>query len=334
MTDATESDVPESIPQEEEASCEALTQLDDDTTIGGGDAPSPSPAAEPEDREAEMQPEAHQHEASPEVPAEALQETSPGVQPEGLQHREATRRKPPFCYTRPPVYQHCSGTLGTARVLPLTTLPHAMKVHPRGFRVLSGKSPLERTLGSYFRLPPPPSRQSLKEMTRVKRLLDWRGRSASEVKKPRKLDGFALLEACQVDDPDDATEGVLTDRGFNSVVQEDMEFFSKLEYLDLGENEVALHELTRLNKLEELHLPCCQLSTITLPAGSFTVLSTLNLSFNNFTDPAIVSTLASSLPRLSKLDLSGNNLQTLPPSSTLPFQCLKQLALENNRYVF
>ena len=224
-----------------------------------------------------------------------------------------------------PIYTHCEDNKA-ARILPQKTLPTALKVHPKGFRVLSGRSPIERGLMSYFRLPMAPSGQRLRDMKRVKRMLHMKGRR-SERKKSTKLDGWALLHASNVADPEDATEAVMTDIGIRGVVQEEMSFFNKLEYLDIGENEVQFHELQQLRNLEELHLHCSQLATLKFPGDTFQNLETLNLSYNRFSDHSVLETLCL-LPVLFRLDLSGNRFTTLP--ETLPFKSLQKLALEGN----
>eukprot|EP01063_Lacrimia_lanifica_P019905 TRINITY_DN27299_c0_g1_i1.p1 TRINITY_DN27299_c0_g1~~TRINITY_DN27299_c0_g1_i1.p1 ORF type:complete len:609 (+),score=184.36 TRINITY_DN27299_c0_g1_i1:114-1940(+) len=229
----------------------------------------------------------------------------------------------------PPVYTHCDGASHqTARVLPHRTLPAALKIHPKGFRVLSHASPVERELSSYFRLPPGPTKLKAGQQARVDRMLKMKGRGAA--KRRKMLDGFKLLEACKVEDPHDAIEAVLTDSGYVGVVKEDLQFFENLEFLDLGENTVDIADLIGLRRIEELHLHCSQLSRVVLPQDAFPKLETLNLSFNAFSDPTIVQTL-SQLPSLLRLDLSGNALAALPPADAMKFPALKQIALENNQ---
>eukprot|EP00754_Rhynchopus_humris_P042547 Rhum_TRINITY_DN2646_c0_g1::Rhum_TRINITY_DN2646_c0_g1_i1::g.7753::m.7753 len=233
------------------------------------------------------------------------------------------------------IYSHYNGEPNTsARVLPQKTLPSALRVHPKGFRVLSHRSPVERCLVSYFRVPPPPAKHKEAEAARVSRMLKMKGRGAGPgdtSKKKKQVDGFVLLKACGVSDPDDGVEASIADRGYVGVVSEDLAYFPNLEFLDAGENAIDLHALAPLAKLEELHLHCCQLRQLQVSRDDFHDLSTLNLSFNCFSDAAVVATLAQ-LPSLARLDLSGNRLESLPdPEAMGRFRCLTQLALENNR---
>ncbi len=124
------------------------------------------------------------------------------------------------------------------------------------------------------------------------------------------LDGFVLLEACRVEDPDEAEKAVLEGCGISSVVSEDLSFFKRLTHLDLGDNHVQLASLAYLPALLELHLDCNGLVGLSCPAGGFPTLEVLNLSYNGV-DAEAVATLAD-LPKLRQLDLSKNELSALP----------------------
>ena len=158
-------------------------------------------------------------------------------------------------------------------------------------------------------------------------MIKLRGRGAEGKRVP--LDGFALLEACKVEDPEEAVEVVLHSHRFGGVVSEDLAFFSNLEFFDAGENQIALQDLLPLKRLEEVHLHCNQLRQVDLSEG-FPHLSTLNLSFNNFADASVLESLAV-LPSLHRLDMTGNRLTCLPSGEVMKqFSQLVQLALENN----
>ena len=124
------------------------------------------------------------------------------------------------------------------------------------------------------------------------------------------LDGFVLLEACRVEDPDEAEKAVLEGCGISSVVSEDLAFFKRLTHLDLGDNHVQLASLAYLPALLELHLDCNGLVGLSCPAGGFPTLEVLNLSYNGV-DAEAVATLAD-LPKLRQLDLSKNEMAALP----------------------
>mmetsp|Transcript_119301 Transcript_119301/g.207651 ORF Transcript_119301/g.207651 Transcript_119301/m.207651 type:complete len:602 (-) Transcript_119301:84-1889(-) len=202
--------------------------------------------------------------------------------------------------------------------------PRALKVHPRGFKVLSNHSPLERNMRTYFRLPSLPSRRLLEEGDQVANMMKF---MPPDNQPEIVLDGFTLLDACKVEDPEDAIEAVLNDAKLRRVVPEDLAFFNKLEFLDLGENNIQLAHLAALASLLELHLHCNQLTHVLCPAAAFQQLETLNLSYNTL-DGSVFLELGK-LPNLQRLDLSCNGIASLPQDLSF-MGALTQLALENN----
>ena len=66
------------------------------------------------------------------------------------------------------------------------------------------------------------------------------------------LDGFTLLDACKVEDPEDGIEAILNDANLCKVIPEDLAFFTKLEFLDLGENQIQFAHLSALTALQVL----------------------------------------------------------------------------------
>eukprot|EP01062_Namystynia_karyoxenos_P033421 TRINITY_DN2459_c2_g1_i1.p1 TRINITY_DN2459_c2_g1~~TRINITY_DN2459_c2_g1_i1.p1 ORF type:complete len:670 (+),score=195.34 TRINITY_DN2459_c2_g1_i1:70-2010(+) len=222
-----------------------------------------------------------------------------------------------FAATAPPI--------SAARLVPQQTLPQALRVHPKGFKILSRASPIERALTSYFRLPPQPTPLRRAEMGRVRRMLQLR---RIRGKRPRALDGFLLLEAAGAEDPEDAIEATLTDEGLRAAVPDDLAYFTSLEFLDVGENPIPMGDLAALKALEELHMHCCGLGRVVVPKGAFQRLETLNLSFNALGTDSLDSLFE--LPCLVRLDLSCNDLVDLPHDLSR-LENLRQLALENNR---
>ena len=140
------------------------------------------------------------------------------------------------------------------------------------------------------------------------------------------LDGF-VLSTCRVEDPEEAQKAVLEGAGISAVVTEDLPFFTKLTHLDLGDNHVQLESLGYLPQLQELHLDCNGLRSLTVPVGGFPNLEVLNLSFNGVSAAAIVA--LAEIPRLRDLDLSHNELSALP-ASLARFGSLESLNLEHN----
>jgi len=141
------------------------------------------------------------------------------------------------------------------------------------------------------------------------------------------LDGFVLLEACRVEDPDEAEKAVLEGCGISSVISEDLSFFRKLTHLDLGDNRVQLASLAYLPALVELHLDCNGLCECSCPASGFPCLEVLNLSYNGLSTAAIAA--LADLPRLRQLDLSMNELTALPADMSA-FTALQSLNCEHN----
>jgi Leucine-rich repeat (LRR) protein len=141
------------------------------------------------------------------------------------------------------------------------------------------------------------------------------------------LDGFVLLQTCRVEDPEEAQKAVLEGAGISAVVTEDMPFFNQLTHLDLGDNHVQLESLGYLPQLQELHLDCNGLCSLTVPVGGFPNLEVLNLSFNGLSAAAILA--LADIPRLRDLDLSHNELSALP-ASLARFASLESLNLEHN----
>eukprot|EP01062_Namystynia_karyoxenos_P060920 TRINITY_DN5273_c2_g1_i1.p1 TRINITY_DN5273_c2_g1~~TRINITY_DN5273_c2_g1_i1.p1 ORF type:complete len:760 (+),score=222.03 TRINITY_DN5273_c2_g1_i1:93-2282(+) len=178
------------------------------------------------------------------------------------------------------------------------------------------RSPFERNL----RVP----RGASKFATSVASPRRTRRRLRQEQQRP--LDGFALISACGADDPAKAVEGTANDAGFAGVVAEDLEFFTALEFLELGGNCVELADLAPLGALQELHLHCNRLSSISVPPAAFPCLQTLNLSYNGLRETHFAA-IAASLPTLVRLDLSWNPIRRLPTDLT-NLSKLRQLALE------
>lgn len=141
------------------------------------------------------------------------------------------------------------------------------------------------------------------------------------------LDGFLLLDACHVDDPEDATQAVLEGSGIVRVIEDDLGFFSRLSHLDVGDNRLKLEQLAALPALQELHIDCNGITALALPAGAFPRLEVLNLGYNGLNADAVGALGA--LPALRELDLTCNQLRQLPPDWSA-FVELRKLTLDRN----
>jgi Leucine-rich repeat (LRR) protein len=143
-----------------------------------------------------------------------------------------------------------------------------------------------------------------------------------------ELDGFYLLEAAGLDFPEDLQNITLTGHQLKTVVDEDLTYFSELFYLDVSENFLPFTPFGALPKLKELRIACNFLTAVDDLYG-FNMLMYLDLSYNQLTAESIFA--LSVLPMLKELDISGNNLSTLPPDLS-NFQCLEKLLLEYNKF--
>ncbi|DBA94771.1 TPA: Leucine-rich repeat serine/threonine-protein kinase 2 [Trebouxia sp. C0004] len=157
---------------------------------------------------------------------------------------------------------------------------------------------------------------------------------------PATLEGLALLQAAQVELPDEVDVVRLHSRGINCIQADEVAYFCNLRHLDLSGNQIAsLQPLATLAALHTLLLPGnCVTSLIDCPKGSFASLEVLDLSFNGL-QPECLPQLGQ-WPQLRQLDMSGNRLGswTAPEGSfpslrvlkaaqcSLQAHCLHQLA--------
>ena len=256
--------------------------------------------------------------------------------------------------TRERVYHVSGHSASTAPQLHSgIVLSTSLRTHPKGFRLLKQTSPLERRMNTYFRLPPQPPRRVGEEQSRVLRQIQRDilappsgAASSSKPQQDVMLDGFMLLERAGVQDPMDAKEVVINDARIRGVVTEDLGYFTNLTFIDLGENDaIHLGDIIGLEALTEVHMHCCNVDTFRLPkeeelqmmrqqglyssASVFPSLVTLNVSFNRIRSSELLQ--LNQLRALERLDLSSNNLKSLPSDmSFLPN--VTMLALENNNF--
>jgi hypothetical protein len=150
---------------------------------------------------------------------------------------------------------------------------------------------------------------------------------APPVECDRLLDGFMLLEACRVEFPDEARRADVNGIGVGNVAEEDMQYFTNLSYLDIGDSRAPLEPLGALPGLRELHIQCNLVRSFDMLSG-FPMLEILDLSYN-MVPTASVSNLTA-LPNLRELDLTCNTLTALPEDMHA-FEKLELLILERNR---
>jgi len=147
-------------------------------------------------------------------------------------------------------------------------------------------------------------------------------------KEPSKLlDGFLLLEACSVEFPDEARRADVNGSLISDAAEEDLQYFTNLAYLDIGDNRAPFEPMGAFPNLRELHFQCNLVRQIT-PLQGFKMLEVLDLSYNALTT-ASISELAA-VPALRELDLTCNALTELPDMAA--FKSLEILVLERNRF--
>ncbi|CAM9599507.1 unnamed protein product [Chrysoparadoxa australica] len=151
--------------------------------------------------------------------------------------------------------------------------------------------------------------------------------SSIQTKLTRRVDGFALLCGGKVDLPDHAYCADISGGGFNGVVEADLAYFTKLEELDAGDNDLYIEDFGSLPSLRRLALHCNNITTIGECSG-FKQLLTLDLSYNSL-DAAAVAALGQ-LRSLQELDLTCNGLEELPYELTL-LTDLRKMRLERNQ---
>lgn len=147
-------------------------------------------------------------------------------------------------------------------------------------------------------------------------------------KQPNKLlDGFLLLESCQVEFPDEARRADVNGKLIADVAQEDLQYFTNLAYLDVGDNRAPFEPMGTFPVLRELHFQCNLVRQISGIEG-FAMLEVLDLSYNALTNESILE--LTKMPKLRELDLTCNALTELPDMTG--FQSLEILVIERNRF--
>ncbi len=153
--------------------------------------------------------------------------------------------------------------------------------------------------------------------------------TSEQVNNKTEIDGFMLLDVAGLGFPEEVEQIILSDRKLKTVVEEDLTYFTELLYVDVSENQLPFLSFGALPKLRELRMACNFISVIEDDIYGFSQLMFLDLSYNQLTVDSIVA--LSTIPLLKELDLSGNNLKTLPPDFST-FQSLDRLILQYNKF--
>ena len=100
-------------------------------------------------------------------------------------------------------------------------------------------------------------------------------------KQGKLLDGFLLLDSCMVKLPHEAIRSKLIDQNILEVVEEDLNYFQNLTFLDVSDNRIRVEQLANLTNLVELFIQFNQIDSLHITEGMFPQLEKLHLSYNN-----------------------------------------------------
>jgi hypothetical protein len=145
-----------------------------------------------------------------------------------------------------------------------------------------------------------------------------------------------LLSAGRADVPEEVCTARLSGRGLSQIDGSGLSAFVNLVHVEAAENFLPLAGLGVLPRLRVLELPLNNVRSVELAPGSFPHLRVLNLAHNMVSSAALQALGA--LPKLESLDLSCNELETLPSLTavssdglTVAFARLRHLILDDNR---
>jgi len=154
-----------------------------------------------------------------------------------------------------------------------------------------------------------------------------------------KLDGFAMLDGGGRGGglPEEIRRTDVSDLGLGQITMEDLPYFTRLIYVDAGNNHLQLAPFHLLPRLRELRLHCNgmrelrDLEEVVKEANGFSMLHTLDLSYNAIGVEGVES--LSHIETLQHLDLTYNPLEILPsPNIMSNFFNLRSVKLGNNSF--
>jgi Leucine-rich repeat (LRR) protein len=159
-----------------------------------------------------------------------------------------------------------------------------------------------------------------------------------------------IMHKFDLEIPEQASAVILKNLKLGDVFEDDMKYFVNLTYLNLRDNQkIPMYKLRNLTNLVNLDLSFNKIEDLKIlssevvntehknhglvsfkTADPFKCMTHLNLSFNNLSIESLgrILVLKNSL---KLLDLSGNNLFTLPEIFT-QFEKLETLNLSNNSF--
>jgi Leucine-rich repeat (LRR) protein len=202
----------------------------------------------------------------------------------------------------------------------------------RAKHTLSEKLSRSKVLKQHYYTPAECQIPSLKKKDPVHQALQVRrdrSNQEEEQKDQITIDGFYLLEVTGMGFPEDVRQALLVDKKLNSVVEDDLHYFTEMLYIDASENNLQLAPFGAFPKLRELRLACNHISFIDQELFGFENLTSLDLSYNRLTVECVQA--LDVLPNLKDLDLSGNKLKEVP-DDWQHFRVLEKLLLDYNLF--
>ena len=146
----------------------------------------------------------------------------------------------------------------------------------------------------------------------------------------RKLDGFAILDHCRVDDPTLISHLDMSDGNFVACEVPDFAYFTRLKTLILNENNIHLEDVLNFPNVNTVELNCNGICDIHLVPHLVPSIARLGLSFNDIhTHQALTRLSIMFKHTLVELDLESNQITSLC-QDFVQFRCLKKLNLKNN----
>jgi hypothetical protein len=143
------------------------------------------------------------------------------------------------------------------------------------------------------------------------------------------LDGFSLLDSSNTGLPDEVLIVNIDGRHYNAVEEEDLLFFTQLQYLFAADNQLSLSFFTKLPKLKVLSLSLNSIDKIDINDKTFNELIALDLSYNKLSFDSFIS--IGKLPNLTDLDFTGNVINEITSSLQGLFLHLEKIVLDYNQ---
>ncbi|XP_051882458.1 X-ray radiation resistance-associated protein 1-like [Pristis pectinata] len=141
--------------------------------------------------------------------------------------------------------------------------------------------------------------------------------------KEKVLDGNYLMLLHCVDNQSDLCVANISDQDLNAVNEEDFHLFDSVAFINAAVNHLPFEPFRLFPALRDLDLSANGLQNLLVISQDFPHLEVLNLSYNNVSKEDILA--LGILPQLKVLHLTGNDLDSLPPDLTAPYDPVDRL---------